>query len=121
MKKMLALLLVLGMLLVNNALSAQTVRIIQQNVGPRGCNLSEERFENGLHILTCKEPGFQKCETEMYLKSKKERKVVKKAIKEVKKRISKDALTGNFEMLNAEVNYEAEDIFNMKITIEYNE
>lgn len=98
---------------------AQTVRIIQQNTGPNGCNSSTEYFEDGIHLLICQDPGKQQCKTEMYLKDKKERRLVSKVIKNVQKKIKREELEGVFDLKNYKVSYEAEDAFNLKITIEY--
>lgn len=112
-------LVLLGMLLIPTIIYAQTVRVIQQNVGPNGCNSSTEYFENGIHFLICQEPGKQQCKAEMYLKDKKERKIVSGVIKSVNKKIKNEALEGVFNFKKHKVSYEAEDAFNFKITIEY--
>lgn len=119
MKRVIITLIFFGALFFISETYAQTVRIIQQNVGRDGCNSSEERIENGIHFLICQEPGKQKCKTEMYLKHKKERKIVSKVIKQVNKEIENDELEGIFHFQGHKVTYEAEDAFNLKITIEY--
>ena len=101
-----------------NLSSYGTIRILKHNTGPKGCNISNEKHDNGLSVLSCKDAGFQKCEFTYLPKGKKDIKLVKKTIKMVEKAINDNKLIGEFNVNNRAIVYEGTDLYNYSITIQ---